>query len=82
MRGGVGSDSSEPQRPRTNPMVKRRDLERHLRRQGCRLVREGGKHSIWENPVTEQRSTVPRHREIPRGTSIAICRQLDVDPFP
>jgi hypothetical protein len=33
--------------------MKRRDRLRHLRDHDCRLVREGGDHSIWENPVNE-----------------------------
>ncbi|HEU0132493.1 MAG TPA: type II toxin-antitoxin system HicA family toxin [Mycobacteriales bacterium] len=59
-------------------MTKLRDLEVHLRDQGCALVREGGRHSIWLNPVTKARTSVPRHREIPRTTARAICRQLGV----
>jgi hypothetical protein len=27
--------------------VKRRDLERHVRRHGARLLQEGGNHSFW-----------------------------------
>ena len=44
--------------------MKRRDLLRHLRQHGWRLVREGGEHSIWENPTTHRRTSVPRHSEI------------------
>jgi hypothetical protein len=32
--------------------VKKRDLERHLLAHGCRLIREGAGHEMWENPVT------------------------------
>lgn len=59
-------------------MIKRRDLERHLRQHGCSLLREGARHSVWINVATEQRSVVPRHREIPRSTVKAICDQLGV----
>jgi mRNA interferase HicA len=59
-------------------VVKRVDLERHLRAHGCAVIREGGRHTVWENPATERRSTVPRHRELPRGTARAICDQLGV----
>lgn len=59
-------------------MTKVQELERHLRRCGCVLVREGGSHSVWHNPVSGARSTVPRHREIPRTTARAVCKQLDV----
>ncbi|MDQ3914180.1 MAG: type II toxin-antitoxin system HicA family toxin [Actinomycetota bacterium] len=59
-------------------MVKRLVVERHLRAHGCERVREGARHSIWENPTTGRRSSLPRHREIPRHTANAICRQLGV----
>ena len=59
-------------------MTKLRDLERHLRAQGCEPVREGANHSIWQNPAAKVRSAVPRHVEIPRTTARAICRQLQV----
>lgn len=49
--------------------MKRRDLLRHLRQHGCQLVREGGAHSIWENPATGRRTSIPRHREIPDYTA-------------
>jgi predicted RNA binding protein YcfA (HicA-like mRNA interferase family) len=44
--------------------VKKRERERHLKTNGCRLAREASKHELWENPATGQRTTVPRHREI------------------
>ena len=51
-----------------NGAVKRRDLLRHLRSNGCQFVREGGEHSIWENPANGLRTAVPRHRDIPDYT--------------
>jgi hypothetical protein len=30
--------------------VKREELPRHPRRHGCRLLREGGNHSVWGEP--------------------------------
>ncbi|MFO3796764.1 MAG: type II toxin-antitoxin system HicA family toxin [Anaerolineales bacterium] len=45
--------------------MKRRDLLQHLRQHGCRFVREGREHSIWENPATGRRTSVPRYWEIP-----------------
>ncbi|MEK7399253.1 MAG: type II toxin-antitoxin system HicA family toxin [Candidatus Poribacteria bacterium] len=61
--------------------MKRRDLLNHLRQYGCRFVREGEEHSIWENPLTNHRSSVPRHREILNYTAEKICMQLGI-PFP
>ncbi len=58
--------------------MKRRDLLQYLRQHGCRFVREGAEHSIWENPATGRRTTVPRHREIPDYTAIKICKQLGI----
>jgi mRNA interferase HicA len=57
------------------------DLIKHLREEGCVLVREGKAHSVWENPSNGNRTTVPRHREISEYTARAICRQLGIsDP--
>lgn len=60
--------------------MKKRDLERHLEDHGCKHVREGGKHEMWENPATNQRAVIPRHREIKTPTARGICRQLSVPP--
>ena len=61
--------------------MKRRDLLNHLQRHGCRFVREGGDHSIWENPANRRRTAVPRHREIPDFTAARIFWQRDI-PVP
>jgi predicted RNA binding protein YcfA (HicA-like mRNA interferase family) len=61
--------------------MKRRDLLRRLQQHGCRFVREGGEHSIWENPANGHRTAVPRHREIPDYTAARICKQLGI-PVP
>jgi mRNA interferase HicA len=44
--------------------MKRRDLLRHLTFYGCVILREGGSHSWWYNPILNKRSAVPRHSEI------------------
>jgi len=61
--------------------MKRRDLLQHLRQHGCRFVREGSDHSIWENPANGHRTAVQRHREIPKYTAARICKQLGI-PVP
>jgi len=58
--------------------VKRADLERHLRVHGCRIKRQGGRHTIWENPVNDARAPVARHRELPNTTCRGLCRQLGI----
>jgi HicA-like toxin of HicAB toxin-antitoxin system len=57
--------------------VKRRDLERYLRAQGCRQASEGGNHSRWISSLGAL-SVVPRHREIDFVVVRKICRQLEV----
>ena len=57
--------------------MKRRELERHLRAQGCRQIDEGGNHTRWAGPEGA-RSVVPRHREIDFALARKICAQLDV----
>lgn len=63
--------------------MKRSDLERHLRNHGCEQEREGANHSVWLNPSSEARSSVPRHhgRDLKRGTVRKICQELGV-PVP
>ena len=56
--------------------MKRRDLLRMIRNFGCVLVREGAEHSIWENPNTGRRASIPRHREINDYTARRIVEQL------
>ncbi|RLE36264.1 MAG: addiction module toxin, HicA family [Acidobacteria bacterium] len=58
--------------------MKRRELLRHLRRQGCELLREGSRHSWWHNPQQNRRSAIPRHTEIKNILAAKICRDLGV----
>jgi predicted RNA binding protein YcfA (HicA-like mRNA interferase family) len=58
--------------------MKRVDLERYLREEGCVPYREGGGHSIGLNPAQRRIASVPRHREIKEGTVRAICKQLQI----
>ncbi|MGO9451104.1 MAG: type II toxin-antitoxin system HicA family toxin [Candidatus Binataceae bacterium] len=58
--------------------MKRGDLLRHLRRNGCYLKREGGSHSLWCNPAIGAVEAVPRHAEIANRLAAKICRSLSV----
>ncbi|MEX2141985.1 MAG: type II toxin-antitoxin system HicA family toxin [Pirellulales bacterium] len=58
--------------------MKRKDLIKHLRTNGCLFVREGSDHSIWESPASRRRTSIPRHREIPEFTVTRICKQLGI----
>ena len=59
--------------------MKRRDLERHLRAQGARLLREGGNHSYWGFDA-ERSTAVPRHRQIDYRLARKICADLGIEP--
>jgi len=58
--------------------LKRADLVRHLEALGCRILREGGRHTVYVNSETGRASTVPRHREINDFLARKICRDLGV----
>jgi predicted RNA binding protein YcfA (HicA-like mRNA interferase family) len=60
--------------------MKRRDLISHLEAHGCRLLREGGRHSNYVNPATNATSAVPRHNEIYEYLARKICRDLQIPP--
>jgi mRNA interferase HicA len=53
--------------------MKRTDLLRHLSQNGCELLREGGRHSVFVNRSKGKVSTVPRHREINEILALKIC---------
>jgi mRNA interferase HicA len=61
--------------------VKRRELVRHLESHGCRVLREGGRHTVYVNLQARKTSSVPRHNEINDYLARKICRDLDV-PMP
>ena len=60
--------------------MKRKDLIKHLKRHGCELLREGGKHSAYVNRATHKSSTIPRHNEINDFLSRKICKDLEIPP--
>jgi len=62
--------------------MKRIDLVRYLIKEGCTLVREGSRHSIFINMVTKRSSSVPRHKDINNFTARKICRDLGVTEMP
>jgi len=53
-------------------------LLKHLRANGCVLLREGANHSWWFNPEQNKRSAVPRHKEISDQLAIKICKVLGI----
>lgn len=60
--------------------MKRRELIRHLEDNGCLFLREGGKHTIYYNPVNNRTSAIPRHTEIVDFLAVKICKDLEIPP--
>ena len=60
--------------------MKRRDVIRHLEQEGCKLLREGSRHTVYFNPKNSRTSTIPRHREILDLLARKICKDLGISP--
>ncbi|MFA4820005.1 MAG: type II toxin-antitoxin system HicA family toxin [Candidatus Aenigmatarchaeota archaeon] len=58
--------------------MKRRKLLDHLISNGCVLLREGSRHTIFYNPVTKRTSSVPRHAEINDFLVKKICKDVGI----
>ncbi|MGK7397630.1 MAG: type II toxin-antitoxin system HicA family toxin [Candidatus Cyclobacteriaceae bacterium M3_2C_046] len=58
--------------------MKRNALLKHLKRNGCFLLREGKKHSIFINPANGKEAPVPRHTEIKNIIGMAVCKELEI----
>jgi mRNA interferase HicA len=56
--------------------MKRRDLIKHLEKNGAALLREGGRHTIFQK--NNRRTAIPRHSEIVEELASKICRDLDI----
>ena len=63
------------------PAMKRRDLIKHLVKNGCILLREGGKYSMFQNPTTLKEVPVTRHPEMADFAAQKICKQLGIPPM-
>jgi len=58
--------------------MKRRDLIKHLLKEGCIFVREGARHSVFFNSLTRKTSSVPRHNEINSDLAKKVCKDLAI----
>ena len=56
--------------------MKRLDLIWAIEASGCVLVRHGGRHDWYRNPVTGVSQPVPRHREVKEPLARRIIRML------
>jgi mRNA interferase HicA len=58
--------------------MQRRHLIAHIEEFGCQFLREGGRHSVYVNALTNVMSTIPRHTEINAFLVRKICKDLGV----
>ena len=58
--------------------MKRQVLIKFLTANGCVLLREGKKHSLYRNIANGKMTAVPRHPDIQEMTVKSICKQLDI----
>ena len=57
------------------------ELEKILKEAGCEIYREGKNHTIWVNPQTGAKFTVPRHKtqDVPIGTLKSIKKRAGLE---
>jgi len=56
--------------------MKRQELLKRIHKIGCVLIRHGGNHDWYQNPVTKISQPVPRHNEINEKLAKHILRML------
>lgn len=56
--------------------MKRSELIKQLESTGCILIRHGGKHDWYHNPITRVSQPIPRHREINELLAKSILKKL------
>ncbi len=59
--------------------MKRRQLIKHIEKNGCEFLREGGNHTVYVNRIRMKVSSVPRHREVDNKLCRKICKDLEIE---
>jgi predicted RNA binding protein YcfA (HicA-like mRNA interferase family) len=57
--------------------MKRNDLIKQIGKSGCILIRHGGRHDWYQNPITKTCQPIPRHREIKESIAKHIIKKLE-----
>jgi N-acyl-L-homoserine lactone synthetase len=57
----------------------KREMERLLKRHGCRIVRQGNNHEIWESPITNARFPLSRGGVSSRRTYLSLLKQAGIE---
>jgi len=56
--------------------MKRTELIRTITKMGCVLIRHGGNHDWYQNPVSKMSQPIPRHKEIMESLARNIIKML------
>jgi len=56
--------------------MKRQELVQQIEKNGCVLIRHGGRHDWYQNPRTGVCQPIPRHREIKEPIAKQILKML------
>ena len=56
--------------------MKRKELIKIIKSNGCVFVRHGGNHDWYKNPETGKSQSIPRHTEIEDGLAKRIIKRL------
>jgi len=59
--------------------MKRSELLKQIKKEGCVLIRNGSRHDIYINPKTGQKQPIPRHSEIDNTLVKHIKKYLGID---
>jgi mRNA interferase HicA len=59
-------------------LVKKKDLEKHLREAGWRFARHGGNHDAWTNG--ELFEFIPRHAEVNEMLAKKVLKKAKANP--
>jgi predicted RNA binding protein YcfA (HicA-like mRNA interferase family) len=58
--------------------LKRKELIKEIEKNGCVLIRHGGKHDWYQNPKTKMSQPIPRHTEIQEYLAKHILKKLTI----
>ena len=58
--------------------MKRSELLKQIKKEGCIFLRPGSRHDIYINPKTGQKQPIPRHSEIDNDLAKHIKKYLGI----
>ncbi|PZR55237.1 type II toxin-antitoxin system HicA family toxin [Xylanimonas oleitrophica] len=56
--------------------MKRREVQDALAAHGCKVIREGGRHTVYGCPCGKHTAPLPRHGDVTAGVVRSIQKQM------